>query len=100
VKGQAVAAYSQSTAQYRETVLQAFQEVEDSLSATRILGTESAQQEKAVGDAERSLKISTGLYKQGLGDYLQVLTVQQSLLSSRRTSVNLETRRATANVEL
>lgn len=100
VKGQAAAAYSQSTAQYRQTVLQAFQEVEDSLSATRILGTEAAQQEKAVGDAERSLQISTGLYKQGLGDYLQVLTVQQSLLSSRRTSVNLETRRATANVEL
>jgi NodT family efflux transporter outer membrane factor (OMF) lipoprotein len=100
VERQAVAAYEQRTANYRETVLQAFQEVEDNLSASRILTTESVQQNRAVADAERSLTISTGLYKQGLGDYLQVLTVQQSLLINQRTAVNLQTRQVSASVEL
>ena len=82
VKQQAIASFEQGTATYRQTVLQAFQEVEDNLAASQILNRESSQQDRAVADASRSLSISTGLYKSGLVNYLQVITVQSTLLSS------------------
>lgn len=100
VKAQAIASYQQTTADYRQTVLQAFQEVEDNLAAARILDRESQQQAKAIADAQRSLNISTGIYKNGLGDYLQVITVQATLLASQRTAVDISVRQATASVQL
>ena len=100
VKQQAIASYEQGTATYRQTVLQAFQEVEDNLAASRILNQESSQQERAVADANRSLGISTRLYKSGLTNYLQVITVQSTLLSNQRASVDIQARQATASVQL
>jgi len=100
VKAEAIASYEQTTANYRQTVLQAFQEVQDNLAASRILDQEATQQEKAVADARRSLGISTGLYKSGLANYLQVITVQATLLANQRTSVDIAARQQTASVQL
>jgi NodT family efflux transporter outer membrane factor (OMF) lipoprotein len=100
VKQQAIAAYEQNAANYRETVLQSFQDVEDNLSALRMLDRESRQQAKAVADADRSLNLSTLQYRRGLTNYLQVITAQATSLSNRRTAVDISTRQATASVQL
>lgn len=100
VKQQAIAAYEQNAANYRETVLQSFQDVEDSLSALRILDRESTQQAKAVDDANRSLRLSTLQYKRGLTNYLLVITAQATALANQRTAVDLTARQATASVQL
>ncbi len=100
VKAETIASYNQSTANYRESVLQAFQEVEDNLAAVRILEREARQQANAVSDAQQSLDLSTHLYTTGLADYLQVITVQTTLLADQRTTINIAARQATASVQL
>lgn len=100
VKRQAIADFEATAAQYRETVLEAFQEVEDALSAARILAREASEQQKAVADASRSVDLTTNLYKQGLASYLQVLTTQTVLLTNQRDAVDIAARQATANVRL
>jgi len=100
VKSQAIADYEQSTAQYRQTVLTVFQEVEDNLAALRTLQVESGQQAAAVKDAERSMSISNALYTRGLANYIQVVTVQTTLLANQRTAVDINARQATASVQL
>jgi NodT family efflux transporter outer membrane factor (OMF) lipoprotein len=100
VKAETIASYNQSTDNYRQTVLQAFQEVEDNLAAARILEREARQQAAAVTDAQQSLDLSTHLYTTGLNDYLQVITVQTALLSNQRTAINIAARQATASVQL
>jgi NodT family efflux transporter outer membrane factor (OMF) lipoprotein len=100
VKQQAIAAYEQNAANYREAVLQSFQDVEDGLSTIRILDRESGQQAKAVSDADRSLRLSTLQYKRGLKNYLQVITAQATELSNQRTGVDITSRQATASVQL
>ncbi|GAC1503102.1 MAG: efflux transporter outer membrane subunit [Steroidobacteraceae bacterium] len=100
VKRQAVAAYEQNAANYRQTVLQAFEEVEDSLAASQILAREALQQGKAVDDATHSLGLSTSLYKKGLASYLQIITVQTTLLANQRNAVDIAARQATSSVQL
>lgn len=92
--------YEATVANYRESVLNAFQEVEDNLAALRILEQESATQADAVAAAQRSLQISTTRYKQGLVDYLEVLTAQTVLLTNQRTQADITTRQFAANVLL
>jgi NodT family efflux transporter outer membrane factor (OMF) lipoprotein len=92
--------YEVTVANYRQNVLTAFQEVEDNLAALRILDQESAPQATAVAAAERSLAISTRRYKQGLDDYLVVLTAQTALLTNQRTQADITTRQFAANVQL
>ena len=92
--------YEVTVANYRQNVLTAFQEVEDNLAALRILDQESATQAAAVAAAERSLAISTRRYKQGLDDYLVVLTAQTALLTNQRTQADITTRQFAANVQL
>ncbi len=89
-----------TVANYRQTVLNAFQQVEDALSTLRILETESVQVQQAVDAAQRSLDISTAQYKAGVVNYLQVITAQEFLLQNQRSSVDLLTRRMTASVQL
>ena len=100
IKQEAIAAYEQDAANYRETVLQSFQDVEDGLSTVRILSLESGQQAKAVIDSDRSLRISTLQYKRGLSNYLQVITAQTIALLNQRTAVDITSRQATASVQL
>jgi outer membrane protein TolC len=78
------AAYDQTVANYRQTVLTAFQQVEDNLAALRILSQEIQQQDTAVASAERLLAIATDRYQLGLDPYLDVITAQTALLSARR----------------
>lgn len=100
VKEQAIAGYEQTAANYRQTVLQSFQDVEDSLSALSILDREAAQQARAVADANRSLQLSTLQYKRGLSNYLVVITAQTTALANERTASDIATRQATASVQL
>ncbi|HTV83251.1 MAG TPA: efflux transporter outer membrane subunit [Acidobacteriaceae bacterium] len=97
---QARDAYLQQVANYRQTVLSAFQDVEDNLSALQILDQESVAQAQAVGDAQRSLAISTQQYEGGVVTYLQVLTAQTAQLSSERAQANVATEQFVASVQL
>jgi NodT family efflux transporter outer membrane factor (OMF) lipoprotein len=97
---EARAGYEQNVANYRETVLQAFQEVEDNLSGLRILNSESSAQQRAVDSARRSLSISTNRYKGGVTTYLEVITAQATQLSNERTAADITTREFAASVQL
>jgi NodT family efflux transporter outer membrane factor (OMF) lipoprotein len=92
--------YEANVANYRETVLQAFQEVEDNLSGLTILNTESAAQQRAVDSARRSLSISTNRYKGGVTTYLEVITAQTTQLANERTAADITTRQFAASVQL
>jgi NodT family efflux transporter outer membrane factor (OMF) lipoprotein len=93
-------AYEQNVANYRQTVLLAFQEVEDSLSGLRILNSESVAQLRAVDSAQRSLNISTNRYKGGVTTYLEVITAQATQLANQRTAADITTRQFAASVQL
>src|SRR3984885_2582284 len=97
---EARAGYEVNVANYRQTVLQAFQEVEDNLSGLRILNTESVAQLRAVESARRSLDISTNRYKGGVTTYLEVITAQATQLSNERTAADITTREFAASVQL
>jgi NodT family efflux transporter outer membrane factor (OMF) lipoprotein len=92
--------YEQQAANYRQSVLAAFQGVEDNLAAVRILDQESAQQALAVAAAERSLNISTNRYKGGVTTYLEVLTAQTTQLTNQRTQADIATRQFVSTVQL
>jgi NodT family efflux transporter outer membrane factor (OMF) lipoprotein len=94
------AAFDESVANYRETVLNAFQEVEDNLAILRILNDEAAAQQAAVAAAEHSLDLSTNRYKGGVVSYLEVTTAQSTALADERAAVDILRRRMTASVSL
>jgi NodT family efflux transporter outer membrane factor (OMF) lipoprotein len=94
------AAYDQTVASYRQTVLTAFQQVEDNLAALRILSREIGQQDDAVASAQRLLAIATDRYRLGLDPYLDVISAQTALLSAQQTAVNLRLQQLTADVQL
>lgn len=96
----AFAQYDATVASYRQTVLTAFQEVEDNLAALRILSTELDQQNAAVASAQRALSLATERYKSGIDSYLNVITAQATLLNNQRTAVNLQMQQMTATVQL
>jgi NodT family efflux transporter outer membrane factor (OMF) lipoprotein len=100
ITDQAREAYDQQTANYRQSVLNAFQEVEDNLAALRILNDEAATQTAAVLAAERSLNLSTSRYKGGVTTYLEVLIAQTTQLSNQRTQADITTRQFAASVLL
>jgi NodT family efflux transporter outer membrane factor (OMF) lipoprotein len=97
---QARANYDAAVAAYRQTVLTAFQDVEDNLSALRVLDAEATQQQVAVAAAERSLALSSYRYQGGITTYLEVITAQAAALANERTAVDILTRRMTASVNL
>ena len=94
------AQYDATVANYRQTVLTAFQQVEDNLAALRILSAEIQQQDTAVTSAERNLKIATDRYKLGIDPYLNVITAQTTLLSNKQTAVDLRIQQMTSSVQL
>lgn len=94
------AQYDADVANYRQTVLTAFQQVEDNLSGLRILSIEIQQQDTAVASATRNLTIATDRYKLGIDPYLNVLTAQELLLGNEVTAVNLRTTQMTTSVLL
>jgi len=92
--------YLETIANYRQSVLAAFQQVEDNLSSIRILSIEIKQQDTAVGSAQRNLKIATDRYRLGIDPYLNVITAQTTLFSNQQTDVNLRIQQITASVQL
>jgi NodT family efflux transporter outer membrane factor (OMF) lipoprotein len=96
----ALANYDAMVANYRETILAAFQQVEDNLAATRILEQEAKQQKEAVDSAQQSLQIFTTRYTGGVDTYLQVISAQTIALNNERNDVDILRRRMDASVLL
>jgi NodT family efflux transporter outer membrane factor (OMF) lipoprotein len=100
VTEQARAQYDNSVDTYRQTVLVAFQEVEDNLAALGILQEEAKTEAAAVTAAQRSLDLSTTRYKGGVTNYLEVTTAQSAALSDEVTALDILIRRMNASVLL
>jgi NodT family efflux transporter outer membrane factor (OMF) lipoprotein len=94
------AAYDVTVANYRNTVLTAFQQVEDNIAELRILSVELGQQDTAVKSADRNLQLATDRYRLGIDPYLNVITAQTTLLSNQQTAVNLRILQMTSSVNL
>ena len=97
---EARAAYDESVDNYRQTTLSAFEDVEDNLSALRVLQDEAKTQAAAVAAAQHSLDLSISRYKGGVTSYLEVTTAQSAALSDEVTAVSILTRRMAASVLL
>jgi NodT family efflux transporter outer membrane factor (OMF) lipoprotein len=97
---QTLAGYDATVASYRQTVLVAFQQVEDNLVALRVLEKEAQAENDAVQAAQNALDISTYQYKAGTVNYLAVITEQAILLQDQVQALNILTRRMSASVLL
>ncbi len=97
---QYVATYNADLAGYRQTVLTAFQQVEDSLAEVRILSQEIQQEQQAVNSAQTFLKLEQGRYDTGIDPYIDVLIAQTTLLSDQQTLNTLQVEQMTAAVAL
>ena len=97
---QARAAHDQALAAYRQTLLTAFQEVEDNLAALRWLREEAATQAAAVAAAQQTLTLAMNRYRGGLTGYLEVTAAQNAALANERQAVVIAGRRLTATVQL
>jgi outer membrane protein TolC len=87
-------------ANYRQTVLTAFQQVEDNLAALRILSTEIGQQQVAINSSQRYLALATERFRDGIDPYLNVISAQTTLLGNQQTLVGLQEQQITASVQL
>lgn len=94
------AGFDSSVATYRQTVLTAFQGVEDNLAALRILEEENRVQDQAVAAAQQSVILAINQYKAGTLSYLNVITAQTIYLSNEVTAVQIRGRRMAAAVGL
>lgn len=94
------ATYDQKVAAYRQTVLSAFQNVEDNLASVRILDSEVTVQEAAVASANKALEITLNQYNAGIVDYLAVIVEQNIAYTTREAAISLYSRRLVAAVNL
>lgn len=85
---------------YRNTVFQAFNDVEDQLSSLRILEQEATAEQRAVDAAQHSFDLSNARYKGGVTSYLEVLTAEQTLLADQRSAIDIQSRQFAASVSL
>ena len=97
---QARAEFDASAANYRGTVVTAFQQVEDSLATLNHYHDAAVEEKAAVEAAQRTLDLSMALYKQGATDYLTVVTSQTALLQTQLEALNLDTLQLSASVDL
>jgi NodT family efflux transporter outer membrane factor (OMF) lipoprotein len=97
---EAQAAYDAQVAAYRQTVLTAFQEVEDQLAALRILEEEANIQAEAVAASRESVELARNRYKAGTANFLEVITLQAIALNNERNAVAILGRRLAASVQL
>jgi NodT family efflux transporter outer membrane factor (OMF) lipoprotein len=100
VRSTAAANYDATVANYRQTTLAAFQQVEDNLAALRILETEAQQQHESTNSAEQTLDLSQTRYEGGVDNYLQVITWQTAALNNERNDIDIMRRRMEASVIL
>jgi NodT family efflux transporter outer membrane factor (OMF) lipoprotein len=97
---QFITTYNADLASYRQTVLTAFQQVEDGLSSVRILSQQVLKQEQAVKSSEEVLKLETARYETGVDPYIDVVTAQTTLLNNQQTLANLHVQEMTSSVQL
>ena len=97
---QYIATYNASLAGYRESVLTAFQQVEDSLAEVRILAQQIRSQQAAVESSEKYLKLETARYETGIDPYVDLVIAQTTLLSNQQTLTNIQVQQMTASVAL
>ncbi|NKI70396.1 efflux transporter outer membrane subunit [Collimonas pratensis] len=97
---QAVAVYDAAVAQYKQTVLGGFQEVEDNLATLNVLDQESVAQGQAVKASQLAEQLALSQYRAGTATYLTVVTAQTLALSNERTLVQLVGRQLVASVAL
>ncbi len=96
----AQAAYDATVAAYRQTVLSAFQEVEDDLASLRYLAEEAVQEQEAVVAAQQALSLEIDRYRAGTDSYLNVITTQIIALGDEQTAITILQRRMSAAVDL
>jgi NodT family efflux transporter outer membrane factor (OMF) lipoprotein len=94
------AAFEATVANYRGSVLAAFQQVEDSLSALRVLSAEIQLQDEAASSATRNRQLATTRYTAGVDPYLNVIVAQAALLATQQTAITLRLEQMTASVQL
>lgn len=94
------AAHQEAVANYRQSILQAFKEVEDNLAHLRILDGQNAAQDRAVSAAGRAAQLSHIQYREGAISYLSVIDADRSVLQQQRAAVTLDGERARATVNL
>jgi len=94
------AQYDTTVADYRQSVLTAFQQVENNMAALRILEQEAAVTAVAVGAARESVALTTNRYKEGAASYLDVVIVQAAALNNERSANDVRGRRLVASVQL
>jgi len=92
--------YKATQANYRQTVLNAFQQVQDGITGLAVLDGAAKQSEDAVADAQRLLALANDRYSGGLVAYLNVITAQQSLLNSKRQDAQIRGQQMTLSVAL
>jgi NodT family efflux transporter outer membrane factor (OMF) lipoprotein len=97
---QYIATYNANVAAYRQSVLIAFQQVEDSLAQVRILSQQIQRQQEAVNSSQTFLKLESARYDNGIDPYIDVMTAQTTLLSNQQSLTNLEVEEMTASVQL
>jgi NodT family efflux transporter outer membrane factor (OMF) lipoprotein len=97
---QFTAVYNADLANYRQTVLTAFQQVEDYLAQVRILSQQIQQQEAALQSAQRFVELETARYQTGVDPYINLVTAQTTLLGDRQTLTTLRTQAMTGSVQL
>jgi NodT family efflux transporter outer membrane factor (OMF) lipoprotein len=96
----AVASYDASVANYRQTVLTAFQEVEDNLATLRVLANEVGYQQEAVRAAREALDLTINQYKAGTVSFLNVIAAQTTLFGNQQNELNLRSRQLVASAVL
>ncbi len=94
------AQWDEAVANYRQTTLTAFQQVEDNLASLRLLAQEITQQDAAVKSAQRQLTVASDRYKLGIDPYLNVITAQTTVLSNEQSALNLRIQQMTSSVQL
>ncbi|MEO6803017.1 MAG: efflux transporter outer membrane subunit [Granulicella sp.] len=100
VVAEAKAGYDETVANYRQTTLTAFQQVEDNLAVLRVLHTEAEQQHRATEAAQQAQAIFNNRYVGGLDTYLQVVAAQQTALANERNDIDIQRRQMNASVLL
>ena len=94
------ATYDESVDSYRQAVLAAFQEVEDGLSTLRVLEQQAAAYQEAIRSAQETVDISTSRYREGLANYLEVITAEEDLLNNQRIADQVAEQRLLTTIQL
>lgn len=97
---QYIAIYNADLANYRQTVLTAFQQVEDSLADVRILSQQIEKQRQVVSSAQQALQLELARYQTGIDPYIDVVTMQTTLLTNQQTLTSLHIDQMNGAVQL